>query len=308
MPMKDKSEIKLEEKLTELLTRSDSSGSEIAREIGVSPASISQYRKGETQPSLEKLVALADALDVSLDYLVLGDDREAEEVDIDPIVKYLDQSLQDVQVQTAEHSAMVAHVGRRLSKTIDDQIESYLSEDSGRHLYAGIISDTETGSLEEHSNVTRLILRDFSYNMSENTPGSFFATVANNLSQGREYQYLLPKNSDYNWSTVISNFRSLLIEQTKSEVAVRDNCTFKITTDPIVCGFGLYNLEEGELQQNDPILYDYVIENGYMSEEGWFGYMIPPSVGGRGEPIMDEDHLTNAIASFEDLWEEAEPI
>lgn len=306
--MKDKSEIKLEEKLTELLTRVDSSGSEIAREIGVSPASISQYRKGETQPSLEKLVALADALDVSLDYLVLGKDREAEEVDIDPIVKYLDQSLQDVQVQTAEHTAMVAHVGRRLSESIDEQIESYLSEDSGRHLYAGIISDTETGSLEGHSEVIRLILRDFSYNMSEDTPGSFFATVANNLSQGREYQYLLPQNSHYNWSTVISNFRNLLIEQTKSEVAILDNCTFKITTAPVVCGCGLYNLEEEELQQNDPVLYDYIMENEYVTEEGWFGYMIPPSVGGRGEPIMDQHHLSNAIESFEDLWEKAEPI
>lgn len=306
--MKDKSEIKLEEKLTELLTRVDSSGSEIAREIGVSPASISQYRKGETQPSLEKLVALADALNVSLDYLVLGEDRDAEEVDIDPIVDYLDKSLQNVQVQTAEHTAMVAHVGRRLSESIDEQIEDYLSEESGRHLYAGIISDTETGSLERYSDLTRLILRDFSYNMSDDTPGSFFPTVANNLSQGREYQYLLPENSRYDWYDIIGKYRNLLIEQTKSEVAILDNCTFKVTTAPIVCGCGLYNLEIGKLQQNDPVLYDYMIENGYINENGWFGYMIPPSVGGRGEPIMDKHHLSNAIESFEDLWQEAEPI
>ena len=307
--MQDKPEIKLEEKLTELLTRIDSSGSEIAREIGVSPASISQYRKGETQPSLEKLVALAKTLDVSLDYLVLGDDREAEEVDIDPIVRYMDQSLQDAQVQTAEHSALVAHVGRRVTQKLDDEIEQFLSEDSGRHLYAGIITDTETGSLEEHSKVTKLLLRDFSYNMThEESPGSFFMTVANNISQGREYQYLLPQNSKHDWSTTIKNFRDLLIKHTRSEAAVRDNCKFKVTTAPIICGCALYHLSEEGLEQDDPIIYDYLQENGYMTKEGRFGYMIPPSLGGRGEPIMDEDHLFNALTSFDDLWRKAEPI
>jgi transcriptional regulator with XRE-family HTH domain len=309
MTMQDEPEIKLEKKLTELLTRTDSSASEIAREIGVSPASISQYRKGETQPSLEKLVALAQALNVRLDYLVLGEDREAEEVDVGPIVRYMDQSLQETQVRTAEHTAMVAHVGRRLSQTLDDEIEKYLSEDSGRHLYAGIITDTETGSLEEHSKVTKLVLRDFSYNMiPEEAPGSFFTTVANNISKGREYQYLLPRNSRHDWSTVINEFRTLLIEQTRSETAVRDNCSFRITTAPVICGCGLYHLEEEDLEQDDPVIYDYMQKNGHVTEEGWFGYMIPPSIGGRGEPIMDHDHLSNAIESFENLWHEAEPI
>lgn len=307
--MQNQSEIKLEEKLSELLTEIDSSSAEIAREIGVSPASISQYRKGETQPSLEKLVALARALDVSLDYLVLGESEEAEEVEVGPIAEHMEESLQEMQIRTTEHTALVAHVGRQLSQMLDKQVEKFLSEDSGRHLYAGIVTDTETDALEKHSEVTRLILRDFSYNMSPaETPGSFFTTVANNLSRGREYQYLLPQNANDDWSSMVRNFRSLLIEQTKSETAVRNNCSFKKTDAPIFSGYGFYHLAEEDLEQEDPILYNYLHKNNCMDDEGWFGYLIPPSLGGRGEPVMDEDHITNAIDLFESLWSEAESI
>ncbi|MFC6960614.1 helix-turn-helix domain-containing protein [Halocatena marina] len=302
-------EIKLQEKLSELLMESDSSGAEVAREIGVSPASISQYRKGETQPSLDKLVALARALDVSLDYLVLGESEEAEEVSVGPIAERMDDSLQEMQIRTAERTALVAHVGRQLSQMLDEEIEKFLSEDSGRHLYAGIITDTETGSLEKHSETTRLILRDFSYNMSPTEiPGSFFATVANNLSRGRKYQYLLAQNANTDWSSIVNDFRTLLIEQTKSETAVRNNCSFKITTAPLLSGYALYHLSEDKLEKDDPILYNYVHENNCVDDDGWFGYLIPPSLGGRGEPVMDKEHLANAIGIFESLWPEAEPV
>jgi transcriptional regulator with XRE-family HTH domain len=311
MAMQDKPEIKLEEKLTELLTRIDSSGSEIAREIGVSPASISQYRKGETQPSLEKLVALAKALDVSLDYLVLGDDREAEEVDIDPIVRYMDQSLQDAQVQTAEHSALVAQVGRRLSQVLDDEIEKYLAENSNQHQHAGMVTDPETRTLEQHSQVTRLVLQSFYYNLvkeSPEIPGSFFTTVANNLSQGNEYQYLLPENAGPDWTTVVPEYRKLLIEQTGSENAVHGNCEFRVTTAPIFAGCGLYQLAVDDLEDDDPVLYDFLYAHEHIDSDNIFGYVTLPSPNSQGVLVMDESHLSTAIAAFDDLWKKAEPI
>lgn len=307
--MRNQPGIELEDKLSELLTESSSSSAEIAREIGVSPASISQYRKGETRPSLEKLVALADVLGVSLDYLVLGESKDAEEVDFGPVAEHMEQSIQEAQIQTAEHTALVAYVGRQLSHMLDNEIEKFLTEDSDRHLYAGILTDTETESLEKHSKVTRLVLRDFSYNMTPpEVPGSFFPTVANNLSRGREYQYLFPQNANTDWSTVVGDFRSLLIDQTKSEAAVRDNCSFRKTTAPIFSGYGLYHLAEENLKEDDPIIYKYLNENDHVSDNGWFGYLIPPSFGGRGEPVMDKDHLTNAVSVFESLWRDAEPI
>lgn len=309
--MQDQFEIKIEEKLSELLAITDESNAEIATKIGVSSSSITQYRKGETRPSLEKLVALANALDVSLDYLVLGEDEEAEQMDPDPVVRYMDQSLQDMQVRTAQHTALVAQVGRRLSQMLDTEIERYLEDDPGRRLYAGIIADTELASLERHSQTTRLVLQTLHYNLQDDcpkTPGSFFKTVAHNVSQGREYQYLLAKNSTTDWSSKIRNFRRLLIEQTNSEGAVRSNCRFRVTDAPLCTGCGVYELAEDDLETEDPVLYDFLTEQGYLYEDGCVGYVISPSLDVQGVTIMDNDHLTGAVQSFETLWEDAEPI
>lgn len=309
--MQNQPEIKLEEKLSELLTEIDSSSAEVARAIGVSPASISQYRKGETQPSLEKLVALARALDVSLDYLVLGESDEAQEIDVDPIAEHMEESLQEMQIRTAHHTALVAHVGRRLSKRLRDEIETYLSEDPARRLYSGIVTNPETLSLEQHSQVNRLLLRTFHYNLLETPseiPGDFFRTVANNLSQGREYQYLLPQNVDTDWSTAVQNFRRLLINQINSETAVRNNCSFRMTSAPIFTGCVLYQLSADELEEDDPMLYDFLSENNYINENNWFGYASAPSLDVQGVMVMNEDHLSSALSSFKRLWKEAEPI
>lgn len=309
--MQDQFEIKIEEKLSELLAITNESNAEIASKVGVSSSSITQYRKGETRPSLEKLVALAKALDVSLDYLVLGDDDEAEEMDPDPVVRYMDQSLQDMQIRTAQHTALVAHVGRRLSQMLDTEIERYLEDDPGRRLYAGIIADTELASLERYSQTTRLALQTLHYNLQDDstkTPGSFFKTVANNLSQGQEYQYLLAKNPSTDWSSLVQKFRRLLVEQTNSEVAVRSNCRFRVTDTPLFTGCGVYELAENDLEAEDPVLYDFLTEQGYLYEDGCIGYVISPSLDVQGVTIMDEDRLTTAVQSFETLWADADPI
>lgn len=46
------------------------SQSDIARQIGVTPALISAYENQERRPSLDKLVALADIFHVSTDYIL----------------------------------------------------------------------------------------------------------------------------------------------------------------------------------------------------------------------------------------------
>lgn len=49
----------------------------IADSIGISLRALQRYEKGETQPTLPVLVALADFFDVSIDYLVGRTDNPA---------------------------------------------------------------------------------------------------------------------------------------------------------------------------------------------------------------------------------------
>lgn len=49
--------------------------SELAKAIGVSSGNLSDWANGRSQPSVEKLIRMADYFDVSLDYLVGRDKR-----------------------------------------------------------------------------------------------------------------------------------------------------------------------------------------------------------------------------------------
>lgn len=58
------------ERLRLLRNQKGTTQREIAETIDVSPVSIQRFEYGTVRPSLEKLIALADYFDVSLDYLV----------------------------------------------------------------------------------------------------------------------------------------------------------------------------------------------------------------------------------------------
>ena len=48
------------------------SQAELAKQIGVSPSAVGMYEQGRREPSLALLVCLAQALDVTTDYLLTG--------------------------------------------------------------------------------------------------------------------------------------------------------------------------------------------------------------------------------------------
>ena len=58
------------ERLINLRKKNNYSQTFVARRIGVTPALISAYEKLERNPSLDKLIALADVYHVSTDYLL----------------------------------------------------------------------------------------------------------------------------------------------------------------------------------------------------------------------------------------------
>ena len=63
-------------KITELRKQKNLSQSDFAREVGVSREMIGRYERGEVMPSIEVAKKIADALEVSLDYLA-GDAKNA---------------------------------------------------------------------------------------------------------------------------------------------------------------------------------------------------------------------------------------
>ena len=50
---------------------------QMAREVGVAPATIQKYITGECLPSMTKLIKIASALNVSIDRLVTGKEEQS---------------------------------------------------------------------------------------------------------------------------------------------------------------------------------------------------------------------------------------
>ncbi|UPM43092.1 helix-turn-helix domain-containing protein [Halocatena salina] len=307
--MKDTSEIKLESKISELLALSNETNAEIADKMGISGATLSAYRQGQARPSFDSLVSMSEVFDVSLDYLVFGENADSSEINAGPVVRYMGESLQDSQLRQAQRISMVSNVGHRISQKLDEEIENYLSDSSTQQLFSGTMSNPQVLALEENSVEIRLLLKSFHYNLLDpqtETPGKFFTTVVKNLSQGHTYRYLLPANSD-DWVSVVDSFRDLLIDNMHSEATVRNNCKFRVTNTPTITGCGLYRLDMEELRSEHPVIYDFLLEHDYCSDR-WVGYTIGPAESAQGTMVMDTDHLKESINIFEYLWEKAEPI
>src|SRR4051794_12068000 len=84
-----------------------------AQAIGVHPNVISRWTNGHNQPSLEHAVALADALDLDLGWLLRGDQPGAPSAEL---VRRVQQSEQIVDELAAVAPALV-RVARRASRT-----------------------------------------------------------------------------------------------------------------------------------------------------------------------------------------------
>lgn len=81
------------QRLISLREKYNFSKSDVARQIGVTPALISAYENQERKPSLDKLAALADIFHVSTDY-ILG--RTAK---IDDAIMVSMEGLSDRQIK-----------------------------------------------------------------------------------------------------------------------------------------------------------------------------------------------------------------
>jgi len=88
--------VKLEAMLSSLIERGGYSRNRqpILDAVQISAAALSQYARGQTRPSFQKLIELAAFFGVSLDYLVHGE-PVAPVVDAGPLARYVEVFLGD---------------------------------------------------------------------------------------------------------------------------------------------------------------------------------------------------------------------
>jgi len=69
---------------------------ELASVLGVSSSAVSQWENGSKSPRADKLKAISEALGVSTEYLLGGNENDPVQIDIDRVDKVLLKELQDI--------------------------------------------------------------------------------------------------------------------------------------------------------------------------------------------------------------------
>lgn len=294
--------IKLGETISSLIERGGYSRNRrpILDTVDISAAALSQYARDQTRPSFQKLVALAEFFGVSLDYLVYGEPTGTV-VDHGPLARYVNQALVDMQARASRHSALVGLVGRVLAERVDDVARDLA--DSGAVAREGLIQDDESQRLESYclrADIMTISLALDVINMpgGDMVPGQFLDVVANNLARGRPYRFLIAGDqSDHR--EAVATFRSMMATHVSPD-HVRRNCQFRRTTQPVMTGAGLYQLDVTSLRLEQPALFAQVSQ--YLDRENRIGYVVRPNNDSNSDMLMSSQYTAQAQVAFDALW------
>jgi len=297
-------QIKFQEILAELIGQNNHSRAEICKILNITPSALSQYLHGQTIPALQKLVDLARFFKVSLDYLVLGEERDEmneQQKSTGPYTQDITEALAHIQIQSIRHIQLVERIAQALTKEIDEKAQEIAQQTT-------ILSDMWTNEdlflLESYSQETKILTFDLRFDIvpdatsaSGYKQGPFFRVVESNLKQERSYQFLL-LGEVHKWKPIIMAFLDMLPGN------VRGSCKFRCTTSPVISGCGFYHLDRSALREKEPTLFARVSEG--IDDSGWAGYTMTPAQGLDADLKMDITYLHQAQAAFATLWDKAE--
>jgi transcriptional regulator with XRE-family HTH domain len=300
-----KREVKLETMLNRLIERGGYSRNRqpILDSINVTAAALSQYARGRTRPSFEKLAALADFFGVSLDYLVYGEPADTP-VDPDPVARYVEQALRDVRSRTNRHSELVARIGRLLLDRINDVAAEVV--DSRSAGMEGLIEESESVRVERYCRQADIVTADFEPDITitmddKAAPGQFFSVVAENLTRGCTYRFLLTGELAIR-SPCITYFREM-ITATVGGDRLHEYCHFREAPWPIAGAPVMYQLDTPAFATEEPALYTQF--SAYLLNDTWLGYLNRSNNESTADMLMGPSHLARARDAFEILWSSA---
>lgn len=296
-------DVKLEEMLSSLIERGGYSRNRqaILDAVGVSAAALSQYARGQTRPSFQKLIDLGAFFGVSLDYLVYGEPVAPSVVDPGPLARYVEHALADVQARASRHSDLLTRIGRVLADRIDGVAQDLAKSDTaGRE---GLMQHDEVLRVERYCRRADIVTMTMTMDviqMSGTDPaaGQFLQVVAVNLIKGAKYRFLLP-GGETDQDDTVASFRSLLAPSVTGD-HLHGNLAFGRAATPVTAGAGLYELDVAAFEREEPALFTQF--GKYLSDDHWLGYVTRPNADSNADMLMSCGHAKRARAAFESLW------
>ncbi len=300
-----KREVKLEEMLISLIDRNGYTRNRqpILDSIRVTAAALSQYTRGRTRPSFDKLVALADFFNVSLDYLVYGE-RSSDPVDPSSITRYFEQALLHVRASTDRHSDVVGRIGRLLLDRIDEVAREIANSRSAG--IEGLIELEEVLGVERYCRQANITTTDLEPNIitiegGEAVPGQFFPVVTANLARGCTYRFLLADELDAHSSTV-GLLRKMIADIVGGDI-MHEHCFFRTAASPVAGAAVLYQLDAPAFAAEALGLFTQFSK--YLHNGTWLGYLNRPNDDSTADMLMAPSYVERACKAFDEMWNAA---
>lgn len=273
--------------------------------VGISASALSQYERGQANPTLPRLLALADFFGVSLDYLVFGTPHWALATSQPEVMRPVREALDDMRALTTAHTALVGRVGRMLADRIDEATREAVRESA----VEGLVSDDEIARLEAHAARADILTIDLDANVlsladGEDVAGTFLEVVALAIQRGCTYRFVV-SSRPHTRDESVAAFRRLLAAQIGPDLTDR-RCAIRRAVVPTVTGMGLYRLDLPALRSDDPGLLSQFADA--IDDGGWFGYLIRPQQAADKDSVMNARRRDTARGWFETLWADAEPV
>lgn len=281
---------------------------DFARSIHVSESALSQYVRGKATPSLHVLVEIARALDVSLDYLVLGITKEAPATGYGDLVSHVEEAINRTQVKTATLRDFVGRVGSALAENIESTARRLLAESSAASLGIGL-TETEVRELESISKVIRIATADLDLDVlnpgklgdepSAELEGPFTSVISHNVHRGSEYSYVIPEGIE--WRVQARRLRNAVGDSTPLSRALADRrIRFFASSRPLVPGYVMYTVDTALVTTRTERLLDR-IKDFVHADSTMVALAEPPSRQSLYYSLIDPRHHQRMVDDHDSL-------
>jgi transcriptional regulator with XRE-family HTH domain len=300
----------------------------LASAAHISASALSQYVRGRATPSLAVLVDLAQALEVSLDFLVYGQDALSG-ADHTAWAQHLEDTIRRMTSEAASLRQLVDRIGIDISARLYEVATDVVKHSGAR---GGALTAAEVVQVERYSRYTRIAAVDLDTEVllpresspdAIAAPGPFADVVAANILAGDGYEYIIPDSPQWirRARLIIKEVRKALecqVGSRESDSAVAKNLHFFAGTEGLVPSYVIYILDRVSLQREKPLLYD-LIEGflGTLDEEtddpdigggSTLALVEPSNPGFDMYPLISRDSLPMLGKSYQKLRNQSDRL
>lgn len=283
----------------------------LAEAAHLSPSSLSQYVRGRAVPSLDVLVHLAEILEVSLDYLVLGRQRTAPLPELGYLTGHLESHMRNLEEHNATLHDLVTRIGvqagAQLAALVRSAAENLVSECSN---IAGTLTPLEVAALERCDAHTMVVMPDLSTEVLvlqqeglEDTPapGFFAHVIVENLLEGSRYEYISPQRAGLRHMGNLLRQEVIRLSEL-APVVVDRRLQIRYAPHGCIPGFVIHHLAMERLHQRAGHLVEQVMRFVYPDQEnermGYLATVTPASPSSQSFSLMAKEDVPYVIEEF----------